>query len=110
MRTPIGSFVPKVVVGLLAGMAVLWSCGGDGKAPATNSEAQNTAVQQDSEDQRLRELAAAYFDKDSRAKAREALAPLIERADPAPRDLIAAACIDLSEGNSTKARELLERA
>ncbi len=64
----------------------------------------------DLETQRLRELAAAYFDRDSRKEALDALKPLIERRKPETRDLIAAAIIELRLGNIDNARQHLERA
>ncbi len=67
-------------------------------------------VQDDQESQRLRELAAAYYAEDSRGKARETLQPLVSRPEPAARDLIAAAIVELSEARTDRARELLERA
>jgi len=72
-----------------------------GPAPEQGAEAQV---------QRLRELAAAYFADDSRAKARETLALLVERKRPDPADLIAAAIVELSEVRTDTARTLLERA
>ncbi len=62
------------------------------------------------ESQRLRELAAAYFARDSRKDALESLRPLIELEPPDPRDLISAAIVELRSANVDAARELLDRA
>ena len=59
------------------------------------------------EAQRLREIASAYYDKESLPPAIEALQPLLERDPPDPRDLIAAACIELKQGDPARLNKQL---
>ncbi|HVS19149.1 MAG TPA: hypothetical protein VMT18_11160, partial [Planctomycetota bacterium] len=83
------------------------ACGGGDEGGGSGATPTRT---DDPEAQRLREIASAYYDKGSIPPALEALRPLLERDPPDPRDLIAAACIELQQANSERARELLERA
>jgi tetratricopeptide (TPR) repeat protein len=71
-----------------------------GEPPAAEPQADRIA----------REMAAAHFAHDDREKARAALAPLIERERPDPRDLIWAAMTELSLGAPERAKALLDRA
>jgi tetratricopeptide (TPR) repeat protein len=95
---------------LAAALLVLLPLAGCGGGEGESGGKTVPAQADDAEAQRLRELAAAYYDKESIPPALEALQPLLERDPPDPRDLIAAACIELKQANSSRARELLERA
>lgn len=91
------------------------ACGGGDGGGTTGGGNQGgsqgtTAPRDDPEAQRLRELAAAYYAKDSTSAALETLQPLLDRDPAEPRDLIAAACIELRKANSEHAKELLARA
>ena len=61
-------------------------------------------------DDLARAIAAAHFAEDARPKCLEALAPLIEREDPDPRDLIYASGVHLVNSDTERARPLLARA
>ena len=82
------------------------SCGGGEDAPKSNNA-----------DQLARELAAAQFNKANpdRKKAREALEPLVQRAQPELRDLVHAGVVEMelariSGSDNSAARALFERA
>ncbi|MBL8860049.1 MAG: hypothetical protein JNL28_16185 [Planctomycetes bacterium] len=51
----------------------------------------------------IRERVAAFLAKDLRSQARAELAPLIERSDPAAEDLVRAAAIEVSDGQTEQA-------
>jgi hypothetical protein len=61
-------------------------------------------------DQLARELAAAHFSADAVAETSTALAPLIDRANPEPGDLVSAAAVAWRLGEVEQARALLLRA
>ena len=99
-----------LLLALLLGLAALVAVGVWLRFRQEAREGGPPVVRDDLETQRLRELAAAYYAEDSRGKARETLQPLVTRPEPASRDLIAAAIVELSEARTDRARELLERA
>ncbi len=56
-----------------------------------------------------RERTAAHFAKDERARAREALAPLVRLEEPAIEDLVRAAAIELADNQTQAARAFLDK-
>jgi hypothetical protein len=93
---------PRPLAAALLVLLPLSACGG-GEEPGGASGAVPEQAG-DAQAQRLRELAAAYYEKQSYPPALETLQPLLQRARPAPEDLIAAACIELKQGATARAR------
>jgi hypothetical protein len=96
-------FRPSRSVALLALALVGASCGGD-KTPASTAQAATSEVQV------AREMAAAYFSKDEKGKARDTLAPLVAKSDAALEDLVDAAVVELALADVNKAKPFLDRA
>lgn len=103
-----GTILAVVVAAAVAVSLIVWMRTRQSAGPRGGGG--SPTVHDDPKTQLQRELAAAYFAKDARDRTREALAVLIERPDPDPRDLISAAIVELSTVNTDGARGYLERA